>query len=77
MPTTPAEMCIRDRLKLVHCGGHRKTEEVQPLGIDEAHVANGLDGGLFCAQLLDPGQCPDVAIAVGAHGAVPVSYTHL
>ncbi len=45
-------------------------QEVQPLGIDEAHVANGLDGGLFCAELLDAGQCPDVALAVGAHGAV-------
>ena len=62
--------CHQHLFKLVHCGGHRQTEEVQPLGIDEAHVANGLDGGLFCAELLDPGQCPDVALAVGAHGAV-------
>ena len=39
--------CHQHLLKLVHRGGHRQTEEVQPLGIDEAHVANGLDGGLF------------------------------
>ena len=39
--------CNQHLLKLVHRGGHRQTEEVQPLGIDEAHVANGLDGGLF------------------------------
>ena len=30
--------CHQHLLKLVHCGGHRQTEEVQPLGIDEAHV---------------------------------------
>src|SRR5699024_12322441 len=33
-------------------------------------TADGLDRGLVHTQLLDPGQGPDVALGVGAHGAV-------
>ena len=57
-------------LELIHGGGHGQTQEVQPLGVDEAHAADGLDSSLVGAQLLDPGQGPDVALGVGAHGAV-------
>ena len=57
-------------LKLVYGGGHFQIQVLQPCGVDEAHVANGLDGGLFVAQLLNPGQCPDVTVFVGAHGLV-------
>ena len=57
-------------LKLVYGGGHFQIQVIQPCGIDEAHVAHGLDGGLFVAQLLNPGQRPDVTVFVGAHGFV-------
>ena len=54
-------------LKLVNGSGHFQIQIVQPCGVDEAHVAHGLDSGLFIAQLFDPGECPDVAILVGTH----------
>ena len=57
-------------LELVDGVGHLKAQEVEPLGVDERHIADGLDRGLVHAQLLDPGQGPDVALGVGAHGAV-------
>ena len=57
-------------LELVNGGGHLQAQEVQPGHVDEGHVADGLDGGLLIAQLLDPGQRPDVAVLVGAHGAI-------
>ena len=57
----------QDLLELVDSGGHLEAEEVKPRGVDEGHVADGLDGSLADAELLDPGQSPDVAVLVGAH----------
>ena len=59
-----------DGLELVHGGGHLQAQEVQPRGVDEGHVAQQLDGGVVVAQLLDPGQAPDVALRVPAHGLI-------
>ena len=56
--------------KLIHSGGNCQAQEVQPALVDEGHVADGLDGGLLIAQLLDPREGPDVAVLVGAHHAI-------
>ena len=60
----------QDLFELIGRGGHLEAEEVQPRDVDEGHVSDGLDSGVAAAELLNPGQGPDVAVLVGAHGTV-------
>ena len=57
-------------LELVCRAGHLKTKEIHPLGIDERHVADGLNGSLLGTELLNPGKRPDMAVRVFAHSPV-------
>ena len=49
---------------------HFEVEEFQPCGVDERHVADGLNSGLFITQLFDPRESPDVAVFIGDHSLV-------
>ena len=56
--------------KLIDSSGNFETEELEPCKVDERHVAYGLDSSLIAAELLNPGQSPDMAVFIRAHGAV-------
>ena len=57
-------------LELINCAGHRKAEEIQPLLVDERHVADCLDSCLLGAELLDPRERPDMSVRIRRHDPV-------
>ena len=56
--------------ELVGGGGHIQAQLIQPGFVDPGNAADGLDGFLAAAQLLDPGEGVDVAVGGGDEGAV-------
>ena len=62
--------CKQHLLEFINRLRHLKAEEVHPLGIDEAHVADRLDRCLLLTELLDPGESPDMSFLILAHRLV-------
>ena len=56
--------------KLIDSSGNFEAEELKPCEVDERHVADSLDSSLVATELLNPGQSPDMAVFICAHGAV-------
>ena len=78
--TVDVEFCLQsvsvvaegneDFFEFVNGARHFKAKEIQPCGVDERHIADGLNSGLFITQLFDPGERPDVTVFIGDHGSV-------
>ena len=56
--------------QLVGRGGHIQSQLSKPRLVDIRNAADGLDGLLALAQLLDPGEAVDVAVRRGDQGTV-------